>query len=458
MSGSRAPRTGRLARSAIAGVATARVGAAQARRRWASSDTPEAAAEHEARIGRILFTAMSRMRGTALKAAQVLSLDATFLPPGVRAELAKATHRVAPLNRALVGRAFRDAFGREPEALFATFEHPAFAAASLGQVHRATLADGTPLAVKVQYPGIAATIDSDLRLLRSALGNIGSGLPALPDPRIVERVLAEIERQLHEEVDYRHEAEQQRRFRARARHPDIVIPKAIASRTTRTVLTQQLLPGRHLDEWLTTRPTQAIRDRQGQAVFDWFVQCAWIRRRIHADLHPGNFVFRDDGRVGVLDFGCTLALSESFTSGLARAWCAWLDEPASNAALIDAYGGLGLVDPALEPSTFDAEVRPGIAPLLRWATEPFTRATFDFSRKSPLPAHDTSAQRFVVRHMAGVPPELPSFDRAWLGLMHLLHRLGAVIDTRAGRALLTSSGERRRAVATNPSPAAEGTR
>lgn len=222
----RAPGTRKLARSAIVGVATARAGAAQLRRRLSRDPSPQARAEHEAKIGRIVFAALSQMRGTALKAAQVLSLDAELLPAGVRAELAKSTHRVTPLNRALVGRVFRAAFGCEPEALFRTFTHPAFAAASLGQVHRAVMDDGAEVAVKVQYPGIAATIDSDIGLLRAALGRIGLGLMPMPDPPIVARVLDEIERQLHEEVDYLLEAGRQRAFSALARPDDIVLPNS----------------------------------------------------------------------------------------------------------------------------------------------------------------------------------------------------------------------------------------
>ena len=113
--GHRPPRTGQITRTAVAAVATVRVSAAVLRRRWGAKASAESAAKHEAEIGRILFAAMSQLRGTALKAAQVLSLDASFLPAGIKAELARACHQAPPLNRALVGRVFRHSFGCEPD-------------------------------------------------------------------------------------------------------------------------------------------------------------------------------------------------------------------------------------------------------------------------------------------------------------------------------------------------------
>jgi hypothetical protein len=181
MSHTKPPGTSRIARSAVAGATAVKLGARTLRHRLNQPPAPDAQARHDDEIGRLLFQAMNQLRGTALKAAQVLSLQAGFLPEGVRAQLARASHQALPLNRALVSRAFRMAFGQEPEARFAHFEPDAFAAASLGQVHRARLADGRPVAVKLQSPGIATTIDSDLSLLRGALrggargGRVGEG-------------------------------------------------------------------------------------------------------------------------------------------------------------------------------------------------------------------------------------------------------------------------------------------
>ncbi|MFN9471627.1 AarF/UbiB family protein, partial [Acidovorax sp.] len=222
--GTKAPRTGALARGTITGVAAARLGLARLGERMRPNAADEAAkadaqARHEAAMGRILFQAMGQLRGTALKVSQILSMDSSFLPEGVRRELARACHQATPLNRALVGRVFRQSFGQEPEALFTRFEPQAFAAASLGQVHRAELAGHGAVAVKVQYPGIAATIASDMRLLRTSLRALAHSDLPLPGVVVVERVLEAIERSLRHEVDYLNEARQLQWFAEHAALP-----------------------------------------------------------------------------------------------------------------------------------------------------------------------------------------------------------------------------------------------
>ncbi|MDT7838759.1 ABC1 kinase family protein [Aquabacterium sp. OR-4] len=447
----RPPRTGKLARTAIAGLASTRVGLATLRHRLRSdgnsdgahADTPAATAArqaHEAEIGRILMGAMGQLRGTALKAAQVLSMDADFLPPGVRAELARATHQAPALNRALVGKVFRQAFGCEPEALFSHFEPTAFAAASLGQVHRAVMHDGRAVAVKVQYPGIAATLDTDLSLLRGTLNTLGQRLLTLPDSTVVDRILAEISRQLREEVDYEHEAEAQRWFAAHPLHADIVVPQVFASHSRRTVLTQELLQGQHVQAWCAQQPPAAVRNRQGQALWDGLLHGALQLGRTHADLHPGNVLFLPDGRVGLLDFGCTQVLPRHFTHGLARLWTQWIGPPRADAATLrHTYQHLRLAAPGLGLADFERCVLPAVTVLLDWATEPLTGGVFDFASKSTPPRLDAQRQAGLARHVQAMSAELMSWDRAWLGLMHLLRHLGAQVDTRQACALLAQA-------------------
>ena len=118
-----------------------------------SSDSETLQKEHEAEIGKLLFKGLSQMRGTALKASQLLSLEADLIPEGIRQELAKSCHQVPPLNRSLIRKVFMSEFQQEPHTLFEFFNSSAFAAASLGQVHAAVF-EGDEVAVKVQYPGI----------------------------------------------------------------------------------------------------------------------------------------------------------------------------------------------------------------------------------------------------------------------------------------------------------------
>lgn len=435
---SRAPRTGALSRGAVTGLAVARAGLADLShrvQRAGRSEAEQAALRerHEAEVGRILFQALSQLRGCALKVSQMLSLEGSFLPPGIRRELARACHQAPPLNRALVGRVFRQSLGAEPEALFSRFEPVAFAAASLGQVHAAWLDGQGALAVKVQYPGIAGTLRADMRLLRHALRALGQGALALPDATVIEPVMDEIEATLQRELDYLEEASQLRWFARHAAWPGLRMPTVIDSHSSTQVLTMSRLDGLHLEAWLATGPAQAERDALGQILFDWFMHTGFGLGRLYADLHPGNLLFGPGAQLGVLDFGCIRALSPAFRAGLLATWAAWAEAgPAPRAPrLLAAYRALGVVAPTLGEPEFERELLPALAPLLDWQTEAFMRqdaeGCFAFGAKSALPPFDSARQRVLTRHLARVPAEMPVFERAWLGLMHVLSRLGARI-------------------------------
>jgi|JI8StandDraft_2_1071088.scaffolds.fasta_scaffold02166_10 predicted unusual protein kinase regulating ubiquinone biosynthesis (AarF/ABC1/UbiB family) len=452
--GNKPPRTSRLGRTMTVGAAAARMGMRAAQHRLQSEPTRAAGqAAHEAAQGETLFSALSQLKGTALKASQLLSMADGLLPPALREALGRATHQAVPLNRALVSRAFRQALGQEPQALFAHFEPEAAAAASLGQVHRARLHDGTAVAVKVQYPGIAQTLETDLRLLRMAVrpllhGVQGDSAPAL-EPSVLDTLLHEIAVQLRTELDYGHEAAQQAWFAQHTAHAGLRMAQPVPGLSTATVLTQTWLPGQHLDAWLQTEPPAAWRDRAGQTLFDWFFQCAFEHGHIHGDLHPGNLLFDDDGVVGVLDFGCTRRLSPAFVQVLAQAWVLWLgpDDAADDAvertrrhALQRLFTRAGWVDAAMDEATFQAHAWSQIAPVLAWSTQPLVASShsmYDFTLNSPFPARPQPGE--TPPHgspdgrpwMGRVPPEMLSFDRSWYALRHVLQRLGARVDTRA---------------------------
>ncbi|MBW8462118.1 AarF/ABC1/UbiB kinase family protein [Acidovorax sp.] len=436
-----APRTGKLARSAITGLAAARIGMAELSHRTRKRSA-QAQAEHEAALGRILFGALGQLRGSALKVSQLLSMHPQLLPEGVRRELARAHHQAPPLNRALVGRVFRQAFGQEPEALFEHFEPTAFAAASLGQVHRAQLAGHGTVAVKVQYPGIAATIASDMQLMRTALRALAHTDLPLPTDTVMDSVMTEIEATLLREVDYLQEAEQLQWFAQHAAQPGVVMAQPILSHTRAQVLTQQFLLGQPLQAWLATQPTQAQRDQAGQHLWDWFMHCIFVLGRVHADPHPGNFLFAPDGTVGVLDFGCTRSLSTGFRAQVTQAWSALLrpaDDPERHALVLQAYQALGLAGADVSLPTYRTDLAPALAVMQAWQIEPFTQAVFDFGTKTPPPLTPPADQRMLGRHLQQVPSEMPAFERMWMGLMHLLTQLGARVHTR-GAHWLTPTG------------------
>ena len=430
-----APRSGRLARGAIAGTAAVQLGMATLARKaqvltLSDAAAAQARAAHEAKLGRILFGALNQLKGTALKASQLLSLELGLLPEAMRNELARAHYQVTPLNRALVIKLMRQEFGAAPEDLFACFEPQAFAAASLGQVHAATLHSGEAVAVKLQYPGMAASIGSDMALLRALLQGLGLGSAALPKAEVMGRVMADIELKLAEELDYQHEAEQLLWFGLQlASLPNLVVPRPVAERSSRRVLTMTRLQGLHLNEWLTTGPSQTERNRYGQMIFDLFLHCVFVLGRLQADPHPGNSLFMPQGRLGLLDFGCTQLLSPAFCAALSAAWNALLRQPCDHTALQQAYLALGLISPELGAHHFRDELLPALRPFLAWQIQPFTKAVFDFGQLPPPPRTRADHQRSAVGHLQAMSPDLPYFDRSYLGLLQTLRTLGARVRT-----------------------------
>ncbi|MCV2351688.1 ABC1 kinase family protein [Paucibacter sp. Y2R2-4] len=437
MSSSKPPRTGRLARSAIAGAAVARAGVAhlghklgQLGQDLTPIDEAAAQTEHQAQLGRILFAALNQLKGTALKASQLLSMELGLLPQALRDELARAHYQVTPLNRALVIKLMRQELGAGPEDLFASFEPQAFAAASLGQVHAATLHSGEAVAVKLQYPGMAASIHSDLALLRGLLNKFGSS-SALPQPEVLDALIQEIAAKLNEELDYLHEAEQLRWFADRLKdQPKLRLPQPVEALCSKRMLTMQRLDGLHLNEWLAAQPSQAERDHYGQLLFDLFLRSVFELQRLQADPHPGNSLFMPGGQLGLLDFGCTRSLRPMFCQQLSAAWCALLRQPVDAEALQQAYVSLGLLSPEMSAATFVAELLPALQELLDWQVRPFRQSVFDFGQHPPPPRTGAAHQRTAVGHLHAVAPELPYFDRSYLGLLQTLRALGARVQTR----------------------------
>jgi predicted unusual protein kinase regulating ubiquinone biosynthesis (AarF/ABC1/UbiB family) len=297
-------------------------------------------------------------------------------------------------------------------------------------VHAATLHSGEAVAVKLQYPGMAASVHSDLALLRGLLQTVLAGSTALPQTEVMERVLADVERTLVAELDYVQEAQNLRWFGQHLHLPGLVVPQPVETHSSARVLTMQHLSGVHLNEWLWNSPTQAERDHYGQLLFDSFMHCAFDLKCLQADPHPGNYLFMPAGRLGLLDFGCCQTLSEGFCEGLAQAWSARLRQPADAAALHHAYVQLGLISPTLSLQDFSTQLSPLIDDLLAWQVLPFAADVFDFGSFPPPPRPSALQHRAAMVYLQAVPQELPYFDRAYLGLIQMLRSLGARVRTR----------------------------
>lgn len=432
----KAPTSNKLQRGAMGGIALARVGihhlghqAHQLIRDDANKKTAQA--KHDMHIGRILFNALNQLKGTALKVSQLLSMEAAFLPEGVRHELAKGCYQATPLNRALIHKVFQQEFNQAPEQLFTQFNPHAFAAASLGQVHEAKLADDTLLAVKVQYPGIAASIRSDIVMLRSVLQGLSIGSSTMPRKEIIAHFMQKVEIKLNEEVDYLHEAEQLAWFAKNNTLADIVFPNVLKQYSSQRILCMEKLEGLHLDAWLATQPSQAERNHYGQLLFDWFWMSVRQLKRVHADPHPGNFLFMKNGKLGVLDFGCTNPIPPNLSLSLTQIWNALLNTQSSISyeEVKNAYCELNLIDPQLSMEDFIEKLLPAISPFIEWQLEPYRQDNFDFKTKSPYPLLDHQRSKTLSKLIIGCNEDLPYFDRANMGLMTMLTKIKAHIQT-----------------------------
>ncbi|WP_070972005.1 ABC1 kinase family protein [Vibrio sonorensis] len=247
-------------------------------------------------MGQLIFEALSKLKGAGLKVAQMLSNEHAYLPPDFRKQLAKSCYQAPGINRALVRKIIISQLGDKPEKVFDRFDSQPFAAASLGQVHKAISKDGEELAVKIQYPGIAQTIESDLGILKQLL-------KVVPKQYEIADTLPEIESRLLEEVDYVHEIKSCQYF-DKLGLTEIGVQRVLPELSSKTVLVSELVEGKHLDKWLESNPSQQARNQVCQSLIDLFVESLKQGYHLHADPNIGNFIIDDNNKVTLIDFGC----------------------------------------------------------------------------------------------------------------------------------------------------------
>ena len=243
---------------------------------------------------------MGYLRGAVMKVGQAAAMFPELLPEEFAELLGRLHFEAPPMHYSLVREYLADELGGDPQEVFASFEPEAFAAASLGQVHRATLPTGERVAVKVQYPGIARTIRADIANLRRLL----FPLRLSADWDSLEAQFGEVQAVLETETDYEHEAAALRLARAAFREDDgVVVPRVYEKYTTRRVLTMELLEGDHIEAFLAGNPSQELRDQFGERILRASLRLYFSRRMLYSDFNPGNVLFCDDGRLGWIDFG-----------------------------------------------------------------------------------------------------------------------------------------------------------
>jgi predicted unusual protein kinase regulating ubiquinone biosynthesis (AarF/ABC1/UbiB family) len=254
---------------------------------------------------------LGSMKGVSMKLGQVLSLMGGAVPEGFAERLTTLQSAAPPMSPQLMRRVFIEDLGAPPEKLFRRFEPTPFAAASIGQVHRARLADGTPVAVKVQYPGVQQAIAADLANLGAILGLAGVAARGFEPGPVVE----DLRRGISDELDYRGEAERQARFQAIfAAHPFIRVPRVFPELGSGRVLVQEYVDGR---PFATARDlSQAERDRIAEIVFRFTFGSMHRHGLFQADPHAGNYLLLADGSVAFLDFGCVTEYAPTLLAGI----------------------------------------------------------------------------------------------------------------------------------------------
>jgi predicted unusual protein kinase regulating ubiquinone biosynthesis (AarF/ABC1/UbiB family) len=262
---------------------------------------------------RRLARGFTRLRGVFIKVGQVLGVTGTFLPPAFGEALEELQDKVPPRPFSEIEGRLKEAFGPEPLARFGEFDRQPIAAASLAQVHRASTADGRPLAVKVRYPNIERLIASDLRVLRSILPVIRLLAPI----GRVERMLDQLAGMLARETDYEHERGNMERLRTIfAERKDVVIPTVEPELTRAGVLSMSFEEGIKISDLEGQRALGIEPEVVGKLLVECYFEMLLRHRVFHADPHPGNFLVRPGPKLVVLDFGAVEEVTPALAEGM----------------------------------------------------------------------------------------------------------------------------------------------
>ncbi len=254
-----------------------------------------------AQAGEHLAETLGELKGAVMKIGQIASQASDFFPEEISRQLKRLQKEAPAIPFAIIVDLIESELGQPVDKLFSQLDPEPYAAASIGQVHRGVLPDGREVVVKVQYPGVAESCDSDLRQIKVALR---AGRLIKVKKKVLDELFVEIRDRLLEELDYVQEAENMELFRqffAADRH--IVIPATVPDMCTRQVLTMILEEGDHLEEVGRQYP-QAKRNQLAIDLFEFMTRSVFELKAVHADPNPGNFAYRSDGSLVIYDFGC----------------------------------------------------------------------------------------------------------------------------------------------------------
>ena len=263
------------------------------------AERPLRQARFQQRVSQRARAELGNLKGPAMKLGQMLSLGGGLLHPEALEELANLQRRAPGMHASLARAQFKSTLGKYPEELLREFDPEPFAAASLGQVHRGLTRNGEKVAIKIQYPAIRTAIENDFKLFQAVT------LPTRITGHIPAALVAEVERGLLEETDYLQEAQNVEFFRTELRELTYLsIPRVYPELSGDRVLTMSFIEGISLEEFLRRKPSAEMRDLVGHRLAQSYYTQLHRLKALHADQHPGNYFFRPDGCIGLVDFGC----------------------------------------------------------------------------------------------------------------------------------------------------------
>lgn len=372
-----------------------------------------------------IFNTLSELKGSALKMAQVLSMDQHILPDAYAQKFVLAQYSAPPLSLPLVVKTFRESFGKSPFDIFENFSKNAINAASMGQVHSAEY-KGKKVAVKIQYPGIADSVDSDLNLVKPFATKL-VGMKGAD----VDQYFDEVRDRLIEETDYSLELKRSVAMTERLNVLEgIDFPKYYPEVSSNKIIVMDWLEGQHLTEFMATNPSQETRNSIGQKIWDFYNTQINELRAVHADPHPGNFLFSADGTLGVLDFGCIKEFDQEFYNSF---FSLLLPSTMTDEDLLEErLTRLDMIfadDSASDREFFLKNLRISIELISR----PFRHATFNFGDKEFIQniyefgESMSKAPEIRKTKKARGPKDALFINRTFFGLYNILHELKADI-------------------------------
>jgi predicted unusual protein kinase regulating ubiquinone biosynthesis (AarF/ABC1/UbiB family) len=359
---------------------------------------------------------LQSLKGAAMKLGQIFSLQTHALSEDAIKELAALQMHAPAMHPSLARAQFKSSIGKYPEEIYREFDPEPFAAASLGQVHRAITKGGEKVAVKIQYPAIRASIENDFKLLRSA------AFPARLTGHTPTAVFDEIQRGFLEETDYVREGKNLEFFGAGlSRFSYLTIPRVHWSLSTDRVLTMSFVEGLSMAAFLKTKPSQSIRDAVGSHLVELYYFQLHNLKTIHADHHPGNYLFHENGNIGLVDFGCVKRIgfdaTELINSVVARTWRD--SEKAARQVL-------GLVFGRDVPYQRARKMLPMLEEMADILHPEGDQSLVNFGNAKMLEALGSAMGATLRDKLAN--PEFAFISRADLGLYSLLHQLRAHVN------------------------------